>query len=71
MGHIIKVTTPFAFVNIRKIITLVDMAKKPTKRAKKYDPKLAVKEGTEWSDLIALSLQPTKKKAAPKSKKKK
>jgi hypothetical protein len=48
------------------------MAKKnETKRATKYEPKLQVKEGTEWDDLIAISLQPEKKEAPKKTTKKK
>jgi hypothetical protein len=48
------------------------MAKtKATKRPKKYEPKLQVKEGTEWDDLINLSLQPDKKEAPKKTTKKK
>jgi hypothetical protein len=48
------------------------MAKaKATKRTKKYEPKLQVKEGTEWSDLIALSLEPEKKPEVKKAPKKK
>lgn len=40
------------------------------KRPKTYDKPLALKEGTEWSDLIGLSLQKPKpvKKQAPKAK---
>jgi len=46
------------------------MIKKATKRAKKYEPKLKLKEGVEWDDLINLSLQtPEPKKKAVKKKK--
>lgn len=48
------------------------MAAKKTrkKRAEKYESKLALKEGTEWDSLIAMSLkpQPAEKKQAPKAK---
>jgi hypothetical protein len=40
-------------------------------RAEKYDPKLKLKEGVEWRDLIDLTLQPEKKKVIKKPAKKK
>lgn len=46
--------------------------KKATKRAKKYEPKLKLKESVQWDDLINLSLQkPEKKEALKKTTKKK
>lgn len=38
-----------------------------TKRAKNYEKPLAVKEGTEWSDLIAMSLKAQPEKKLPKN----
>jgi len=41
-----------------------------TNRAKQYDKPLALKEGSEWGDLIKLSLQkpkPLEKKQAPQA----
>lgn len=40
--------------------------KKVTKRAKKYESKLALKEGVEFTDLIGVALQ--KPKVVPKAK---
>jgi hypothetical protein len=42
----------------------------PKKRPKKYKPKLALKKGVEWGDLINLSFQPDKHEAVKKIKKK-
>lgn len=49
------------------------MAKKqPSERAKKYAPKLDLKEGVQWDDLINLSLKkPSKDKPKPATKTKK
>lgn len=44
--------------------------KKPKPRSKKYESKLAVKEGTEWSDLINMSMAPTKEEPKKKGKRK-
>jgi hypothetical protein len=45
------------------------MAKEKKPRAEKYDPKISVKEGTEFIDVINASLGLAKKKPAPKKKK--
>lgn len=45
------------------------MAKESKPRAEKYEPKLAVKEGTTFETLINTSLGLAKKKPAPKKKK--
>jgi hypothetical protein len=37
------------------------------KRAKKYQAKLALKEGVQWDDLISVAMKP-EKKATPKAK---
>ena len=44
--------------------------KKATKRAMKYEPKVALKPGVDFDDLIKLSLKDSKKepKTSPKSK---